>query len=113
MLNENIIYFFQWAITYWSNFIHVCKLNIATLFRIWFDVDSYVNLDSTVDSSKKTFSFAHKINLVTLVRTVTKTVLIRFTKTASLHLNHPCYALDIGEASAFKNRVSLLRLYTQ
>ena len=66
----------------------------------------------TVDSSKKTFSFAHKINLVTLVRTVTKTVIKRVTKTASLYLNHSCYPLDIGEASAFKNRVSLLRFYT-
>ena len=67
----------------------------------------------TVDSSKKTFSFAHKINFVTLVRNVTKAVLIRVTKTASLYLNHPCYPLDISEASAFKNRVSLLRLYPQ
>ena len=68
---------------------------------------------STVDSSKKTFSFAHKMNLVTLVRTVTKTVLIRVTKTASSYLNYPCSLLDIGETSAFKNRVSLLGLYTQ
>ena len=71
------------------------------------------NLEVTVDRTKKPFSFAHKINLVTLVGTVTKTVLIRVTKTASLYLNHPYYPLDIGEASAFKNRVSLLRLYTQ
>ena len=32
----------KWVITYRSNFIHVCKLNIETLFRFWFDVDSYV-----------------------------------------------------------------------
>ena len=104
MLNQNIIWFFQWTITYRLNFIHVCKLNIETLFRIWFDVDSYVRFRLvTVDSSKKTFSFAYKINLVTLVRTVTKTVLLRVTKTASLYLNHPYYPLDIGEASAFKS----------
>ena len=77
-------------------------------------MDSYVQFRRvTVASSKKTFSFAHKINLVSLARTVTKTVLIRVTKTASFYLNHPCYPLDIGEASAFKNLVSLLRLYTQ
>ena len=65
-------------------------------------MDSYVQFRRvTVDSFKKTFSFAHKISLVTLVRTVTKTVLIRVTKTASLSLNPPCYPLDIGEASAF------------
>ena len=62
-----------------------------------FDLDVRV----TVDSSKKTFSFAHKINLVTLVRTITKTIVLRVTKTASLNLNHPSYPLDIGEASAF------------
>ena len=39
---QNTILFLQWVITYRSNFIHVCKLNIETLFRIWFDVDSYV-----------------------------------------------------------------------
>ena len=71
----------------------------------------------------KTFSFSHKINLVTLVRTVIKTVLIRVTKTASLYLNHSCYPLDIGEASAFKigfrccdyipsNDLSILAIYT-
>ena len=65
-------------------------------------MDSYVQFRRvTVDSSKKTFSFAHKINLVSLARTVTKTVLIRVIKTASFYLNHPCYPLDIGEASAF------------
>ena len=53
-------------------------------------MDSYVQFRRvTVDSSKKTFSFAHKIKLVTLVITVIKTVLIRVTKTASLYLKIP------------------------
>ena len=67
-------------------------------------MDSYVQLRCvTVDSSKKTFSFAHKINLVTLVRTVTKTVLIRATKTASLYINPLCYPLDIVKHQLLKS----------
>ena len=41
---QNIIEFFKRIITYRSNFIHVCKIIIETLFSICFDVDSYVQL---------------------------------------------------------------------
>ena len=60
MLKQNIKQFFQ------LSSIHVCKLTIEILLEIWFDVDSNVQLRCvTVDNSKKTFKFAHKINLVT------------------------------------------------
>ena len=65
MLKQNIKQFFNWFITYRLSSIHVCKLTIEILLEIWFDVDSYVQFRCvTVDNSKKTFKFAHKINFV-------------------------------------------------
>ena len=65
MLKQNIKQFFQLVHTYRLSSIYVCKLTIEILLEIWFDVDSYVQLRCvTVDNSKKTFKFAHKINLV-------------------------------------------------
>ena len=65
MIKQKLSSSFNWFITYRLSSIHVCKLTIEILLEIWFDVDLYVQLRSvTVDNSKKTFKFAHKINLV-------------------------------------------------
>ena len=73
MLKQKISSSFNWFITYRLSSIYVCKLTIEILLEIWFDVDSNVQLRCvTVDNSKKTFKFAHKLNLWSLVRTVTR-----------------------------------------
>ena len=65
MLKQNIKQFFQLVHNVSVEFYTLCKLTIEILLEIWFDVDSNVQLRCvTVDNSKKTFKFVHKINFV-------------------------------------------------